>query len=188
MSRLPRAADRTKKMAVYALYATLMFLSAQIDIIPNVHQLTLFLTAFTVVYRAEALIPLYLYVFLEGIFGGFDPLWWPPYLYIWLLPWALTMLIPKGTREWLAGLLITLISGLHGILFGALYAPYQCLVVFHGNFKMMVPWILYGLSFDTAHMLGNLAASLLALPLARLLCRLEKKPYRFRKALPKEKK
>ena len=168
-----------REITVFAFFGTIMYLSAQIDLIPNVHPLTLFIAAFTVVYRAKALIPLYLYVFLEGLFGGFDLYWWPPYLYIWLFTWIFVMLIPKGTKEWLAAPLITVICGLNGILFGVMFAPYQCLVVFKGNFDLMMPWILSGLPFDVSHMTGNLVSSVLVLPLARLLCRLERKPYRF---------
>ena len=63
------------------------------EALPNIHPLGMLTMAFTVVYRGKALIPLYVYVFLNGIFAGFD-VWWLPYTYIWTVLWAITMLLP----------------------------------------------------------------------------------------------
>lgn len=178
---------RLEEMALFALFGALMYLSAQIDIIPNVHPLALFIVAFTVVYRVKALIPLYLYVFLEGWMGGFNS-WWYPYLYIWTVLWLLAMLIPRKTPEVLAGVLLTVVATLHGAAFGLLYMPFQCYVFCDGNWELAWLWTLNGLPFDLMHAVGDFTASLLAIPLIRLLCRLQKKPYPYRKLTEKHSK
>ena len=170
----------TSELVIFSMYGAIMFLSAQIDIIPNVHPVSVFIAVFTVVYRKKALIPLYVYIFLEGLFGGFGIYWWPMYLYVWLPVWAFTMLIRKGTKEYLAAIFITVICAVHGILFGTLCAPYSCLVMYKDKFlDALIPYIAYGFPFDVTHCIGNIAQSALAIPLIRLICKLEKKDYPF---------
>lgn len=169
-----------QELALFALFGAMMFLVAQIDTIPNVHQLGLFIAAFTVVYRAKALIPIYLYVVLEGWLGGFG-LWWYPYLYLWTVLWLLVMLLPRKLPEAAAGVLLTLVTTLHGLAFGLLYLPFQCYAFLDGNRSLAWSWWLAGLPFDVSHAVGNFFASLLILPLIRLLCRLQKTPYPYRK-------
>ena len=52
------------------------------ELLPNIHLLGMLTMVYTIVFRIKALIPIYVYVFLNGIFAGFSP-WWIPYLYIW---------------------------------------------------------------------------------------------------------
>ena len=156
-----------------------MYISAQIDIVPNVHPLSLFIAAFTVVYRFKALIPIYIYVFLEGLLGGFN-LWWFPYLYVWTILWLVIMLIPRNINEIAAGIMIAVLSALHGLGFGLLYMPYQCYVFFKGNWDSAYIWLLNGLPFDTIHAVGNFASSLLAIPLIMLLCKLCDRRYPYK--------
>jgi len=183
MSKYRESLKLLRQLVLFALFGAIMFLAAQIDLIPNVHPLALFIAAFTAVYGLKGLIPVMLYVFLEGLYGGFSFLWWTPYLYVWPLLWLLFFLIPRKQRlnEVTAGILTIVISALHGIGFGLLYAPFQCYTMFKGNWESTWIWWLNGLPFDVSHMIGNLVASLLALPLIRLLCRLEGCPYPYRK-------
>ena len=182
MSKYRKSLQTVRELVLFALFGAMMYLSAQIDLIPNVHPLTLFIAAFTAVYGVKGLIPVMVYVFLEGLYGGFNT-WWIPYLYSWPLLWLLFFLIPRTQRlkEEMAGILITVISGLHGIGFGLFYLPVDCYTMFKGNWDAAWLWYLKGIPFDVSHMIGNLASSLLAIPLIRLLCRLEGKPYPFRK-------
>lgn len=171
---------RIEEMVLFALFGAIMYLSAQIDIVPNVHPLSLFIAAFTAVYRFKALIPLYVYVFLEGLFGGFG-IWWYPNLYIWAVLWLAVMLIPRNLNEVVAGIIITALSALHGLGYGLMYMPYQCYVFFKGDWNFAYIWFLNGLPFDTLHAIGNLASSLLTLPLVLLLCKLGNYKYPYKK-------
>ena len=139
---------------------------------PNIHFIALFIITFTLVYRQKALVPIYVFVLLTGVYGGFN-VWWVPYLYIWLPLWGLALLIPRHAPVWLTTSLSMLLGATHGIAYGILYAPAQALF-FKMEFQMTVAWIISGAPFDFLHAVGNLAACTLTVPLARLLFRLEK--------------
>ena len=153
------------------MLGTLMFTSKLIiDAAPNIHLIGMFTVTFTAVYRTKALIPIYIFVFLTGLYGGFG-LWWVPYIYIWTVLWAATMLVPKNLSPKIKYPVLTVICALHGLLYGVLYAPFQALA-FGFNFKTTIAWISAGFWFDILHCTGNLFASILILPLSKLLIRL----------------
>ena len=135
--------------------------------LPNIHLLGMFTIVFTVVFRWKALIPIYLYVFLNGLVAGFN-LWWFPYLYIWTILWGMTMILPKRMPRKVQCVVYPIVCGLHGFAFGALYAPAQALM-FGFDFKQMLVWISAGLPFDAIHGVANICAGLLVVPLVELL-------------------
>ena len=126
----------------------------------------------TVVYRSRALIPIYIYVILNGLYSGFN-LWWMPYLYIWLFLWGGFMLLPRRMPRKVAVPVYMVVCGLFGLAFGTLYAPFQALA-FGLDLRGTLAWIVAGLPFDAIHAVGNLAGGSLILPLAELLRRLER--------------
>jgi len=156
----------------------MMFLSRiMMQWIPNVHLLGLFVAAFTLTYRMRALMPLYGYVLLEGVFAGFS-LWWVPYLYIWLPLWGAFMLVGRlELSQKVRAPLCMVVCALHGLSFGILYAPLQALM-FGFSFQMMLAWIVAGFSFDVIHGIGNFVAGAMILPLASLLKKLDSGQYR----------
>jgi len=167
-----------REIALFGMLGALMFLTKYLmQAIPNIHLLAMFIAAFTIVYRWKALIPLYVYVLIDGVVGGFA-MWWIPYLYIWLTLWAAVMLAAPAlerrqvSAKWQAAVYMALCA-LHGLTFGAVYAPVQALL-FRLSFKATLAWIAAGLWFDVAHGAGNFAAGALVLPLAGLLRRLER--------------
>lgn len=141
--------------------------------LPNIHLIGFFIMAFTAVYRAYALVPIYVFVFLCGVFDGFGT-WWVPYLYVWTILWAVSMLLPKRLFEskW-AYVVCPVISGLFGLLFGVLYAPGQA-ILYGYDLQQTVAWIGTGFLFDIYHGIGNFAAGFLVPPFALLLFKLEK--------------
>ena len=159
---------------VFAMLAAIMFCSKIImEILPNIHLLGMLTMAYTVAFRVKALIPIYLYVLINGLYAGFSS-WWIAYLYIWALLWCVTILIPKRIPKKIAAVVYPVICSLHGFGFGILYAPAQALV-FGFTFKETVAWIVSGFPFDIIHGISNFAAGLLVLPLSELLKRLMKK-------------
>lgn len=161
-------------LAVFSVFAALMFCSKQLmEFLPNIHLLGMFTMLLTVVYRRRALIPIYLYVLLQGLYAGFS-LWWMPYVYIWTVLWGITMLLPKKMPEKAAAVVYPLVCGLHGLLYGVLYAPAQALL-FHLDFEQMLSWIAAGFTFDIVHCIGNIVTGLLILPLSKVMCRLRDK-------------
>lgn len=159
------------EMALFAMFGALMFGSKKLmEFLPNIHLLGMFTIVFTIVYRKKALIPIYIYVFLDGLISGFNA-WWVPYLYIWTLLWGAVMLLPKNMpRKW-AVVVYPVICALHGFLFGVLYSPAQA-IMFGLDFRQTVAWIISGIPFDVIHGISNLIAGLLVYPLSLLLRKL----------------
>ena len=169
--------QRVRELVLFALLGSLMFCSKVImEVLPNIHLLGMLTMTYTLVFRVKALKPIYVYVFLNGLYAGFST-WWIPYLYIWTILWGVTMLLPKRMPKKLGYVIYPLVCGLHGIAFGALYAPAQALM-FGLNFQQMLLWIAAGLPFDLLHGLGNLAAGLLVIPLSDLLKKMINRQYR----------
>ncbi len=163
------------ELTLFALLAAVLFLGKRLfEFVPdpNIHPLAMLITAYTVAFRKKALLPIYTYVLLEGVFSGFS-LWWVPYLYIWTVLWGMTMLLPP-MKEKIGAFVYPLVCALHGLLFGILYAPAQA-ILFGLDFEGTVAWIIAGLPFDVSHAIGNLIIGTLALPLSMLLKKLVKK-------------
>lgn len=162
---------RIYEMCIFAMLGTVMFCSKiLLEFLPNIHLLGMLTMVYTLVYRAKALIPIYIYVLLNGLYAGFN-LWWMPYLYIWTILWGITMLLPKRMPKEIALVVCPAVCALHGLLFGALYAPAQALM-FGLDFRQTVAWIITGFPYDAIHMAGNLVAGLLIVPMSELLKKL----------------
>lgn len=159
------------------MLGTIMFCSKIImEVLPNVHLLGTLTVTYTVVFRKKALIPIYIYVLLNGVYAGFA-LWWVPYLYIWALLWGAVMLLPRNMPKKVSCVIYPLISAIHGIAYGTLYAPAQA-IMFGLNFEQTLAWIVAGLPWDAIHAVGNFATGFLVLPLSELLKKLMNKKYR----------
>ena len=164
----------TWEIVVFAMLGTLMFCSKiAMQALPNIHLLGMLIMTYTVVFRVKALIPIYIYVILEGIFAGFN-IWWIQYLYIWTVLWALTMLLPKDMPKKVKYVVYPLICCVHGLLFGLLYSPAYALIM-KMDLKAMLSWVVAGFPFDAIHGLGNLVLGLLIVPLSELLKKLMSK-------------
>lgn len=184
-SSAPNKTGKTSKLSVteltiFAMLGALMYCSKIImEWAPNVHLLGMFIMVFTVVYRKKALIPIYVFIFLTGLFNGFS-VWWIPYLYIWAVLWGMTMLLPKKMPTAVKAIVYPLICSLHGFAYGTLYAPAQALL-FGFNFEQTMAWIVSGLPWDMIHGISNFAAGLMILPLVNLLTKLNQQLHRSRK-------
>ena len=165
-------------MVIFAMLGTVMFCSKiMMEFLPNIHLLGMLTMTYTLVFRKKALVPIYVYVMLNGLYAGFS-LWWVPYLYIWTILWGITMLLPRRMPRKLKYVVYPAVCGLHGFAFGMLYAPAQALM-FGLNWKMTVVWIVAGLPFDAIHAVGNLLAGLLIVPMVELLKKLNRSPQRI---------
>lgn len=161
-----------REMAIFSMLGALMFASKMVmEWAPNIHLLGVFTIAFTVVYRAKALYPIYIYVLLNGLFGGFG-IWWIPYLYIWAVLWGITMLLPKKMPKPVAVVVYSVVNALHGYGFGILYAPAQALL-FGLSLKGMIAWIVAGFPFDIIHGTSNFICGFLIVPIVLVLQKLE---------------
>ena len=165
--------QRTRQLTIFALLGAVMFCSKVLmEWAPNIHLLGMLTMAYTLTYRKKALIPIYVYVLLQGAFAGFA-LWWIPYTYIWTILWGITMILPKNMPAKIAVPVYMGVCALHGLCFGTLYAPVQA-IMYGLSWKSMIAWIIAGLPFDAIHAAGNLVVGALILPLSRTLTKLEK--------------
>lgn len=161
-------------MVIFAMLGALMYASKIVmEALPNIHLLGMFTIVFTIVFRKKALIPIYVYVMLDGLFAGFS-VWWIPYLYIWTILWAVVMILPKKMPKWLCYVVYPALCALHGLAFGILYAPAQA-IMFKMSFEQAVAWVMAGVPFDIMHCIGNFAAGLLIVPLSDVLKKLVNK-------------
>lgn len=162
-----------RELILFSGLGTIMFLSKILmEWAPNIHLLGMLTVTYTVVYRTKALIPIYVYVFLNGLYGGFS-MWWIPYLYIWTVLWGITMLLPKNMTAKTASVIYPVVCGLHGLAYGTLYAPAQALM-FGLSFKATIAWIAAGFPWDILHCVGNIVAGLLIFPMTKVLKKLNK--------------
>ena len=179
---MSRAAPRSRRRGVLIVYEIVVFamlgalmtvLDLAMNILPNVHLCGVLIVTFTAVYRWKALFPLYVYVFLIGFFEGFGT-WWCAYLYVWLILWGLAMLIPRKTPRPLAAVLYSFVCALHGFAFGFLWIPVQMLFL-NFTFDQALVWWSFGFfTADIPHGIGNLVGSILIIPLAGLIRKLDK--------------
>lgn len=160
-------------LIIFAMLGVIMFISKYLtEAIPNVHFLGMLTMTYTIVYRKKALIPIYVFVMLMGLFNGFG-LWWIPYLYIWTILWGVTMLLPKKMSRKVAVPVYAVVCALHGLSYGTLYAPAQA-IMFGYDFKTMLVWIGAGFYFDILHGIGNFALGFLIVPLSQALQKFHK--------------
>ena len=161
---------RLVELAVFPMLGVIMFCSKLLmEFLPNIHIVGMLVMLYTVVFRVKALIPIYIFVFLTGLYAGFD-VWWLPYTYIWTVLWAFVMLIPKKTPKKALPIIYMSVAALHGFLFGILYAPAQA-IIFGLNFKSTIAWIVSGFPFDLIHGASNFICVILICPVIAVLNR-----------------
>lgn len=162
-----------KETVIFAMLGALMYMSKLLmDFLPNIHLIGVFIVAITVVYRQKALYPIYIFVLITGLLGGFS-LWWIPYLYVWTVLWGAVMLLPKKMPKKLAPVVYMVVCSLHGFLYGLIYAPAQA-ILFGLDFKGMLTWIATGFAFDITHGISNFLCGTLIVPLIHAIRLAEK--------------
>lgn len=160
-----------REIAIFGMLGALMYASKLLmEGLPNIHLLGVFVIALTVVYRKKALFPIYLFVLLCGLFGGFSA-WWVPHLYLWTVLWGATMLLPQRLATSRIGIPVYMVvCALHGFLYGVLYAPAQA-IMFGLDLKGTIAWIIAGFPFDVTHGISNFCCGALIVPLIMVLRR-----------------
>lgn len=172
-----RKISRTvREICIFAMFGAMMFASkVLLEAIPNVHMLGMFTMLFTVVYRAKGLIPVYCYVAIVCVYGGFAP-WCLIHLYVWAILWGLTMLIPERLPNGVKAVIYPVVCALHGLSYGFLCGLSQVPIYYGGlTVEKLLAYTASGFYFDVIHAIGNFGFGLLVLPLSLLLRKLEKR-------------
>ena len=166
-----RRSDNVRDMCIFAMLGALMFCSKMLmEVLPNIHLIGMFIGTVTVVFGKRGLIPIYIFVFLSGVFMGFAT-WWLAYVYIWAVLWGMFMLVPKRISDRAAMIIYPTVCAIHGFAFGVLYAPCQALI-YGFDLKQTMVWIGAGLYFDILHGISNFAVGFLIFPLSDLMKKL----------------
>lgn len=156
----------TKEIALFGMLGGVTFGAKVVMMgLPNIEPVSLMVMLFAVTFGRKAVYPIYTYVFLEFALHGIH-LWSVNYLYIWLIlaaaAWRLRDM--SSPLEW------AVLSGIFGLLFGALCAPVYLLF---GGPALALSWWISGIPYDLLHCVGNFASALvLFVPLRRQLERI----------------
>ena len=164
---------RLKELVIFAVLGAIIFISyIALYGIPNVGFIGMLIATYTITYRVKALIPMYVYIALYGVFFGFVTM--IPFLFVWLPLWGMFMIAGKFNLSVKVKVpLFMVLCALHGLSFGTLYAPFSSLLFgIPFRFQTLLAWVIAGLKFDITHALGNLAAGVLIVPLSMLLIKL----------------
>lgn len=160
------------ELALFGILGGMTF-AAQVAMagLPNIEPVSLMVMLFAVTFGAKAVFPIYVFVLLEFAFYGIQ-LWSIAYLYIWLVL-AIAAYLLRGAVHPLPW---ALLSGVFGLMFGALCAPADIVL---GGFSYAVGKWIVGIPYDLIHCVGNFVIALvLFVPLRRQMDRLYS---RFRK-------
>jgi energy-coupling factor transport system substrate-specific component len=125
------------------LSAMLLAVQVALAALPNIELVTLLIVLYTLIYGRKTVYIIYIFALLEGILYGFG-LWWYGYLYVWTILFIIASMFKqlKSVQFW------AIITGLFGLLFGALYSiPY---FIFGGIGAGISYWIA-GIPFDLIH-------------------------------------
>jgi energy-coupling factor transport system substrate-specific component len=155
-----------REAALFGILGALTFAAkVAMAALPNIEPVSLLVMLFAVTFGKKAVYPIYVYVLLEFTLYGFN-LWSINYLYIWLIL-AVAAWLLRGMTHPLGW---ALLSGVFGLLFGALCAPVYLVV---GGWAYALSWWVSGIPFDLLHCAGNFAIALVLFPpLRRLLSHL----------------
>lgn len=156
----------TRQITLFAMLAALTFAAKwALSFLPNIEPVTLMVMLFGAVFGWKAIFPICVYVAAEFLFYGFG-VWNISYLYIWLIPMALGMLLKKSNQP----LVWAVAAGFFGLAFGALCTPVNLCI---GGWGYALSWWVSGISFDLLHCAGNFVLALiLFVPLRKLLTKL----------------
>ena len=152
-----------RELALFSVLGALTFAAKYVmSFLPNIEPVSLMVMLFAVTFGRKCLYPVYLYVAMEILFYGLG-LWNINYLYIWAVL-ALAAYLLRKMRHRLGW---ALLSGVFGLLFGALCGIVD---VFIGGVPYAVTKWISGIPFDIMHCAGNFFIALLLFnPLRKLI-------------------
>lgn len=145
---------RLGEITLFAVLGTLTFaLQVAMAPLPNIEPVSLLVILFAVVFGWKCLYPVYVFVVMEVLFYGIST-WNIYYLYIWTVL-ALAALAMRKMQQPLAW---ALLSGVYGLIFGALCGIVD---IFIGGFGYAAAKWVSGIPFDLLHCGGNFVITLI---------------------------
>ena len=143
-----------REVVLFGVLGALTFaLQVVMGPLPNIEPVSLLVMLFAVTFGWKGLFPVYIFVAMEILFYGLG-LWNINYLYIWAVPALAGVVLRKmdGALGW------ALVSGVFGLVFGAL-----CGIVdlFIGGWGYAAAKWASGIPFDVLHCAGNFGIALI---------------------------
>ena len=143
-----------RELALFSVLGALTFAAKYVmSFLPNIEPVSLMVMLFAVVFGKKCLYPVYLYVAMEILFYGLG-LWNVNYLYIWVVL-AVAAYFLRNMQSRLGW---ALLSGVYGLLFGALCGIAD---IFIGGIPYAISKWISGIPFDIMHCAGNFVIALL---------------------------
>ncbi|HAK43991.1 MAG TPA: hypothetical protein DCM59_16500 [Clostridium sp.] len=141
---------KTKNLIILSLLSALMLvLQVMTKSIPNIEPVSFLLIIYTLVLGKQALIVVVVFNFLLGLVSGMGT-WWFGYWVVWPILVFIVLLFRKIIKENFLGW--SIVSGVFGMLFGALYSiPY----IFTVSKTFALTYWINGIPYDLIHMVGN---------------------------------
>ena len=154
---------RTRELAELAALTALTVAGKEVmNILPNIHPVTLFILLSVLLYGKKAFYVAVAFALVEILLYGASTL---VYLYLW--PLLVLVALPFRHRD--SRLLWGALAGIFGLCFGALCAIPR---LFIGGWPLAVSYWVSGIPFDLTHGASNaVLAYILLIPLYRLLSR-----------------
>ncbi len=151
-------------VTIGVLSAILLVGQLGLAFLPNIEIVSTLIILYTLTYKRQVFPIIMIFVLLEGIIFGFG-IWWISYLYIWNILALIVLVLHKMD----SAILWAVVSGIYGLLFGALCAiPY---LISGGPGAAFAYWSA-GIPYDILHCGGNFTLTLvLYRPLLGLLKR-----------------
>lgn len=149
-------------VTIGVLSAILLVGQLGLAFLPNIEIVSTLIILYTQIYKKQVFSIILVFVLLEGIIFGFG-IWWISYLYIWNILALIVLIFQKID----SAVLWAVVSGIFGLLFGALCAiPY---LLSGGPGAAFAYWSA-GIPYDILHCCGNFALTLILYkPLLQLL-------------------
>ena len=141
--------------------------------IPNIELVSFFIILFTLYFGRKVLFAIPIFIIIEVMIYGFNPLWVIAYCYVWPLLYFMSKALKKGESSFAPALL----SGLFGLLFGFLCSfPYLFITTSMNptaSLSSAIAWWVAGIPFDIIHGVSNFIIMLvLYKPVSRVLDRM----------------
>lgn len=160
-----------KDIALIGIMIAIIEVSKQaLLFLPNVELITFWVMMFTLFLGGKTLYAVFGFIFLEGFLFGIH-IWWIMYIIIWPLLVLLTWVFRNNKSI----LLWSVISGIFGLLFGAVCSiPYIFIGAVDGGIinglSMAFTWWIAGIPWDLVHGVSNFIIMLtLHYPIRRLM-------------------
>ena len=120
--------------------------------LPNVELVTMLIILYTRHFPRHTLYIIYIFAGVECCIYGIT-IYSVTYFYVWTILYLVVRPLRKTDNFWVW----FFIGTAFGFLFGVLTSP---IYLFIGGWKMMISWIVSGISFDLIHGIGNAVAML----------------------------